>query len=97
MEPNETEAPESLAADIEAAQLLAALAERYRVAGRTRGDLLTILASIASCAVIGMAYMIDENDPSHPECPLCRARDHIGALAHGARDEARDEVKEHVH
>jgi hypothetical protein len=81
-------------AETEAVELLSALAERYRLTGRTKGDLFAILASIASTAVIGMARIIDEADPDHPNCPIYRARDHIGALAHGARDET-PETKGH--
>jgi hypothetical protein len=83
----------ALEADAEAAGLLADLAKRYRLAGRTKGDLFTILASVASTAAVGMANILDMADPDHPDCPLCRACEHINATAHNVIDEARDEAK----
>jgi hypothetical protein len=81
--------------EAEATELLAALAERYRLAGRTTGDLFTILASVASFAAIGMANILDMDDPAYPDCPLCRACGHIRALTHNALDKARDKAGGH--
>jgi hypothetical protein len=74
--------------ETEAVELLAALAKRYRIAGRTTVDLFEILATIASHAVIGMSNILHLDDPEHPDCPLCRACGHVDALAHGVRDDA---------
>jgi hypothetical protein len=79
--------------EAEAVELLAVLSERYRIAGRTQGDLFTILASVASFAAIGMANILDLDDPAHPDCPLCRSCEHIAATVHNARDEARDKAR----
>jgi hypothetical protein len=81
-----------LAADAEAAGLLADLAKRYRLAGKTKGDLFIILSAVASTAAIGMANILDMADRDHPDCPLCRACEHICATAHNARDKVRDEA-----
>jgi hypothetical protein len=84
-----------LEANAEAAGMLADLAKRYRLAGRTKSDLFATLSSIASTAVIGMANMVNLDDPGHPDCPICRVCDHISATVHNDRDKARDEIRGH--
>jgi hypothetical protein len=45
-----------------------------------------------------MANILDMADPDHHDCTLCRACEHINAVAHNVMNEARDEAKKgHVH